>query len=44
MKMVQIAFGDNLANEEIQEEQLLGNEVPPKFLGNGKFGMMQCGF
>ena len=43
MKMVQIAFGDNLANDT-SEEHLVGNEAPPKFLGNGKFGMMQGGF
>ena len=40
MKMVQIAFGENLANEA-SDEHLVGNEAPPKFLGNGKFGQMQ---
>ena len=40
MKMVQIAFGENLANEE-SGDHLVGNEAPPKFLGNGKFGQMQ---
>ena len=39
MKMVQIAFGDNLPMET-KEDQNIENEAPPKFLGNGKFGMI----
>ena len=38
--MVQIAFGDNHLINEGSEETLKGNEAPPKFLGNGKFGMI----
>lgn len=39
MKMVQIAFGDNLAKplDEELEANALPSDPPPKFIGSGKF-------